>query len=184
VTDVTETDLMPEGETWAADEDVDPSGVDLGDLRVNFSQQEAEASFEELKPGRYLATIFSGEVAFSQSAKNKGKPYWKLRLKVQEGQPQAGASIFDNIMLFEGALYSLSGLMKALGYDISAGQVRVPQLEEIIGQPVGINVRIQPARHDKETGKDYDARSVVKGYWPAKGGARGGIVSQASSLEP
>lgn len=167
MTDV-DTTMLPEGDTWATDEE--ENGGFTGDIRVNFSSEEAESkSFDDLPPGKYLVAVTDGKVRFcGPASKNPGKPFYNLEYTVQDG-PHTGRKLFDNVMLFEGALYSLSGLMKALGVDISAGGFVVPKVSDLLGQKFIARVKIQPARTVGD--KTYDARPEVKGYFPVSTGS-------------
>src|SRR6185503_1735600 len=135
---------------------------------VNISSQEAEStSLDVLPSGKYLCNIVEGSVEeVKPGKKNVGKPYWKLRFVVQEGK-FAGRSIYGTVMLFEGALYSLSQIMKALGYDVTAGDITVPDVEELEGKTIVVRGQKKPASTDPDTGRDMPERFEVKGYQPA-----------------
>jgi uncharacterized protein DUF669 len=160
-------------------------GDELGDLRVNFSQKEAEAeAFDNLPSGKYHVRITSVEVKRSTTKKNWQKPYYACTYVVVEGAYE-GRKIFDNVMLFEGALYSLSGLMKALGLSVAQGSIAVPKPDELLEQEFVVKLSIQPKRTVKdEEGNDvtYDARNQVKGYYPIKVMA-GKVVGGSSSID-
>lgn len=134
-------------------------------LRVNISSKEAEStSLDVLPSGKYLCNIVEGSIEeVKPGKKNVGKPYWKLRFVVQDGT-FAGRNIYSTVMLFEGALYSLSQLMKALGYDVNAGDITVPDVSDIEGKTVIVRGQKKPASTDPETGRDMPERFEVKGY--------------------
>ena len=69
-------------------------------------------------------------------------------------------------MLFEGALYTISQIMKAMGIDVEAGEVEVPDIEELLGQEFMAKVKITGARKVGE--KEYEARNDITG-WKAIG---------------
>ena len=69
-------------------------------------------------------------------------------------------------MLFETALYSLSQILKALGYDVSAGEIIVPDVGELEGQTLIVRGQKKPASTD-ENGRDVPERFEVKGYQAA-----------------
>jgi hypothetical protein len=134
-------------------------------LRVNFSEKEASSearSMELLPRGDYHVAITDIELRESQSEKNFGKPYWGMEFTIQEG-PYDNRKLWTNCMLFEGALYTFAQLMKALGYDTSAGEFEVPDPNDLIGQQVVVAVAKQGKRTNKETGEEYDERNEVKG---------------------
>lgn len=112
-------DLLPDGAGGKSNDEWDPAegedSIDLSDLRVNLSQQEAEAeSFPDLVAGKYRVAIFKIQVQRSKSAKNGGKPMYNVTYKVQDGQHK-GAQIFgDYWCLWEGAMYTYVQAVKAI----------------------------------------------------------------------
>jgi hypothetical protein len=185
-----DADLLPDGaggpgnDEW--DTNVEQEEIDFGDLRVNMSSQEAEAeSFPDLVAGKYRVAIFKIAVKRSTSAKNPGKPMYNITYKVQDGQFK-GAQIFgDYICLWEGALYSYSQLIKAIGFPVVSGSNRVKTPAELQGKTLIVRLGMGKANTvlDRATGetKTYDARLQVKGYFPD---AHASNATQADSLLP
>lgn len=140
-------------------------------LRVNFSDKEAtSAALDPIPRGEYHVKITDVETRYSKSEKNEGKPYWAIEFTVQEG-PYSDRKVWTNCMLFEGALYTLSQLMKALGYDVSEGESEVPDGDDLISRDVIVRVTIRP-----ETDQ-YSAQNEVKaikawGDAPKPGGGK------------
>src|SRR4051794_27567435 len=81
------------------------------ELRVDFSSEELSSearTFDPVPTAKYPVTITEYEVRKSKGEskpENKGKPYWNLRLRVNEGKHE-GRLFFANVMLFKGAMYS------------------------------------------------------------------------------
>lgn len=150
-------------------------------LKVNFTDQEAGSSVREVPPsGEYLVAITDGErKEVKPGRKNTGKPFWQLRLVIQDGA-YAGTSLISSVMLFDGALYSLAQLMKALGYDMNAGDFIVPELDDIIGKNVNVKGYKKPATTLAD-GTELSERFEVKGFKPA---TRSGTKTGDSSLLP
>jgi hypothetical protein len=150
----------------------------MSQLRVNLSSQEAEStSLDVLPSGKYLCNIVEGSVEeVKPGRKNVGKPYWKLRFVVQEGK-YAGRNIYSTVMLFETALYSLSQILKALGYDVAAGEITVPDVGELEGKTLIVRGQKKPASTDPESGRDIPERFEVKGYQAANVTAKTGDSS-------
>lgn len=134
-------------------------------LKVNFSTEEASAEARVILPtGNYVVNITEGELKeVKPGRKNTGKPYWSLQFVVQEGQ-YAGARLFGSIMLFDGALYSLSQLLKALGYQVGTGDFEIPTLDEIMGKTIVIYGQKKPA--ETKDGTELNERFEVKSYKP------------------
>lgn len=120
----------------------DSVDINATELRVNFSDEEASSeafSFEPLPSGRYPVTITEWEMKRSTSEKHNGKPYWALTLRVNdEVENYGGRKLWANIMLFEGALYSLSQLMKALGgeFEEVLKTGKIPHGDSLVGKEV------------------------------------------------
>lgn len=132
-------------------------------LKVNFTDQEATSVVREIPPsGEYLVSITDGEIAIVKPGKkNTGKQFWKLKFVIQDG-PYAGTTLLSTVMLFDGALYSLAQLMKALGYDINSGDFVVPGLDDIIGKQVNVRGFKRPA--ETKDGQELSERFEIKGY--------------------
>jgi hypothetical protein len=135
-------------------------------LKVNFTDEEAGSKVREIPPtGEYLVAITDGEIKeVKPGRKNTGKPFWQLRLVIQDGA-YAGTTLISSVMLFDGALYSFSQLMKALDYDVNTGDFKVPDLDDIIGKNVNVRGNKMPAKSLPD-GTDLSERFEVKGFKP------------------
>jgi hypothetical protein len=164
---------MPDVDDFMPDDSL-PSGS--SGMRVNFT--DAEAKSEALKPipaGEYHVKLTDVSLeTCGPTSKNPGKPYWGLVFTVQDG-PHEGRRVRTNAMLFSPALYTLSQLLKASGFDIQAGEFELPDPETLITNDYLIKVKIKP-----ET-DDYDARNDIRSI-----GAYNGKVptSREQSLLP
>lgn len=137
-------------------------------LKVNFSQTEAESKVREVPPsGEYHTKITEIEhKEVKPGSKNVGKPYWNIKFVVQSG-PYAGSPLFSNIMLFEGVdgtLGSLAQFLKALGFDVQAGEFELPDPEELMGKDINVKGSKLLAGHDKKTDRELPERFNIRGY--------------------
>jgi len=160
-------------------------------FRVNFSEKEAssEGRGADLMPrGNYHVKVTDGSIEeCGPDSKNPGKPYYNLECTIQAG-PHAGRKLFTNAMLFEGALYTITQIMKGMGISVTAGEMIIPSLEEIINTDFIVAVVQQGKRTVGD--KEYDARNEIKSFMrfdaskvtTATGGATAG--SGKSSLMP
>lgn len=133
-------------------------------IKVNFTSEEAESTVREIPPsGEYTVNITNGVLKeVKPGRKNVGKSYWQLTLVIQEG-PYAGASLMSSVMLFDGALYSFAQLMKALDYNLGAGEFFAPELDDIIGKTVNVKGFKMPAKTMPD-GQELSERFEIKGY--------------------
>jgi len=158
-----------------------------GGIRVNMSAKEgASVTLEPLPSGKYLMAITDCEVEKVKNAPapgkkdNRGKLMFKIELTVQDGDYE-NRKAWTNVMLFDGALYSLSQMVKALGYEVvEKGESAefqipgfaaniVPGAEWWMGKQFVVRTQLMPKRKDKTTGKEYQERTEVKGFMSAKG---------------
>lgn len=140
-------------------------------LKVNFTDQEATSTVREVPPsGEYVCNIVDGELKEVRPGKqNSGKPFWSLRLVVQDG-PYSGSTLYSSVMLFDGALYSFAQLMRSLGYDVNSGDFIVPQLNDIIGKTVNVRgIKRPPSQFE---GRELPERFEVKGFKSANTGIK------------
>lgn len=137
-------------------------------LKVNFSQNEAESTVREVPPsGEYHCKITDIEAkTVNPGSKNAGKPYWNIKFVIQSDK-YAGSTLFSNIMLFEGedgTLGSLAQFLKALNFDVQAGEFELPDADQLITRDINVKGTKQLAGHDKKAGRDLPDRFNVRGY--------------------
>lgn len=177
--ETSEVDLMPGGT---------PEDVDLSDLRVNFSSQEAESEaldFEPVPAGKYPVAITDVEVRFcGPESKNPGKPYWAVEMTVQEGKYE-NRKFWGNVMLFEGALYSLAQLLKATGNQAALDSGKIPEGQTLVGKQMTITVaKVRDTYREKRDGDGTEKffKNEVKGYRSTTEGVAAGAGSSGSLL--
>lgn len=146
---------------------------DTAGLRVNFTQQERESTareYELMPSGTYTCNIVECKLKLSKSEKNPGKPMYAMTLVVTKGKYQR-RRLWTHIMLFDGALYSFSQLMKALDQPLDGS---VPRADFFIGKTVDVTVGTQKERpknsedkrpvHTIPDGEKYSAKNEIGGF--------------------
>jgi hypothetical protein len=138
-------------------------------IKVVLSNEEASSEVREPVPlGWYKATISDVELKEVKNAPqpgkkdNRGKPFYSIEMTINEPDAFEGRKVFTNAMLFEGALYTISQIMKAMGLSVEPGEMEVPDIEELLGQEFMIKVKITGAR--KVGDKEYEARNDISGF--------------------
>lgn len=155
-------------------------------LKVNFTQSEADSTAREVIPsGSYLCNVTDVKTStVKPGSPNEGKPYWNIRFTVQDGK-YAGNSVFGNIMLFEtdkeGTLSSLAQLLKALGYEVTPGEMELPEDEELLGKPLMVIGRKLLAGYDTKARRELPDRFKITGYRKADAAS---VKSSPSSMLP
>jgi hypothetical protein len=98
-------------------------------IRVNMSDKEASSvDREPLPSGKYHYKITDVELTYTkETAKHPNAPYLAFELTVQDGK-YASRKDWTNAMCFDGALYTISQILKALGapIDPNGGEVNIP----------------------------------------------------------
>jgi hypothetical protein len=156
-------------------------------IRVNFSDEEAGSearSFDALPSGSYDVYITEIETReCGPQSKNPGKHYWNVMFTV-DGGPHDGRVLFTNVMLFDGALYSLAQLLKATGHADALETGNVPGPDAFIGERVTVNIRKQKDTYkmEKEGTDEVLWKNEVKGIKAVKDA--GGSSSGGGSLLP
>lgn len=148
-------------------------------LKVNFSTNEASSEARVIPPsGEYTVNITDGEIReVKPGKKNTGKPFWQLKFVIQDG-PYAGISLMSSIMLFDGALYSFAQLMKALGFDVTAGDFEVPALDDIIGKTINVKGYKRPpeTKDNQELNERFEIRNYKSSGKPSANSASASIL--------
>ena len=129
---------------------------------INFSKDVVESTqgdgvFEPIPVGNYDATIFNikaGEFGDPKPGKgnNKGKPFWNVQYRIADGE-YTNRRLFQMVGLFtnwgavsptpneDGAVnFNLPQLLKAVGVDVTEGDVKLPTSEGLAGTEVTIKV--------------------------------------------
>jgi hypothetical protein len=144
-------------------------------IHVNFTDQEASSEardFDPLPTGKYNVYITDIELKESTSEKNFGKPYWAMEFTVADG-PYVDRKLWTNCMLFDGALYTLSQLLKATGHEDAIKTGKIPDAETFIGQQVVVSAKKEINKYamnkERESGienPEVQYRTEVKGIKP------------------
>jgi hypothetical protein len=137
-------------------------------FRVNFSSKEASAegrSTQLLPRGDYHVKVTEGSIEeCGPESRNPGKPYYKLECTIQSG-PHAGRKLFTNAMLFEGALYTIVQIMKAMGLSVEPGEMMVPSINEIMGNDFIVGV-VKKGESTGTDGRKYDEKNEINSFMP------------------
>jgi hypothetical protein len=163
-------------------------------------------TLEPLPSGHYLMAITDIDLdQCGPDSKNPGKDMFKVELTVQDGDYE-NRKAWTNVMLFDGALYSIAQMIKAQGVDIKevgdSAEFQVPgfAVNEIpgpeywMGKQFVCRVKLVGKRKDPKTGKEYDERAEIKGFmspknWdpnkaPKKATAEAGTATRNTSILP
>lgn len=171
-------DLLDDQEDYGIyDEDMGDEG-----FRVNMTTEEASSEGLDLTPlpnGKYLVAVTGVKVRkVSNPPKpgktdNRGKPYFNFELTIQEGKYE-GRKTWANAMLFEGALYTITQMLKAVGATFNGndfqvegfGQNVIPKGDWWMGQQMVTFIQTRKGGK-KEDGTNYEDRSEPRSFFPA-----------------
>jgi hypothetical protein len=152
-------------------------------IRVNMSEQEASSTDrgDALPIGKFHFKITDMDIMFvkdqnaqGEANKNAGKTYINFEFTVQdtpgEWQQFAGRKDWTNAMCFDGALYTISQILKALGMDVPAtGGFVIPDKREFyIGKDImgrrGTNKNDYQMVPDGKGGNRKELRVQLRGF--------------------
>lgn len=126
---------------------------------LNLSNTKSE--YENLPEGRYTVSVVEAE---EKVGNDSGKPYLWLQLAVTgDDDNYANRRLFVNMTYDEEKAFMLVQFLKAIGYtDDELQEVSIDEnfLKEIIGQEIGVQVKIDPARGE------YAAKNSIKKIFP------------------
>jgi len=141
------------------------------DLRVDFTDVQTRP--EPIPAGWYHARITQTELRRVANGDNKGKPYIWFEFTIQGGQYE-GRHVWTNGMLFGNALFTVKGILEALGED---GSFSAAEIMDLVDQKeLQIKVSVKP-----ET-PQYEASNDIRRYKSLQESSS--TASQAESLLP
>lgn len=106
-------------------------------IRINVSDKAVPRKKKKLDLGWYKLRINHVELRESQSEKNPGKPMYNFEVEItDDSEPfdENGASKFGgyvdwiNACLWEGAEFTIVGILAALGREVEPGELDVPDI--------------------------------------------------------
>jgi hypothetical protein len=158
-------------------------------IHVNVSEQEDRSGeYQPLPSGKFHVIITDVEPKESQSENNFGKPMLYFYMTIQDG-PYADRVMGVNACLWDGALYTIIGILKALGkYEDckTANGLEIPDAPEFyLGGELyarrGVNQNTKKKNPEDDPASWIEVRGFAK-Y--ERTGASGSTPSKAGSLLP
>ncbi len=134
---------------------------------ISFSADALESkggSIEPVPAGSYNATVFDIKEETVRSGPNEGKPRFNVQFRISEGQHE-NRRVFSYVPLYAGNdAWKAASFFKALGYDVKAGNFKVPATADILGKGIGVRVKV---------GTDIEGkpRNEVSGFDKATSGS-------------
>lgn len=144
-------------------------------VKVNVSDQEDKSGgdYVPLPAGNYKCVITDVEPKNSQSDKNYGKPMLYFRFTIQDGV-YADRVLGANACLWDGALYTIIGLLKAIGeYDNCKGSdgLAIPDAPEFyLGRELMVRRGLNRKAKKENPEDEPHTWLEVKGFSSAQSG--------------
>jgi len=142
-------------------------------ISLNFTAEDLSSNstgdYGVVPAGSYNATIFDVKQETVKSGPNEGKPRFNIQFRISEG-PSENRRVFGYVALYKaGDYWKTQAFFKALGYDLTAGEFKVPTPQELSGKAIGVRVKV---------GKDQDGndRNEVAGFDTASASALRDVV--------
>jgi len=158
--------------------------MDTDGIRVNMTEQEAKSTDREPLPqGKFHYVITEMEIMFVKEMgadgpnKNAGKPYINFEFTVQDGK-YATRKDWTNAMCFDGALYTISQILKALGMEVPAeGNFKIPSQRDFY---IGKHIWGRRGTNKNDRNDDGTLRIQLRGFSKYDGGTSTADATPAS----
>lgn len=111
---------------------------------ISFSADalESKGTSEPVPAGSYNATVFDIKEETVRSGPNEGKPRFNVQFRISEGAHE-NRRVFSYVPLYAGNdAWKAAAFFKSLGYDVKAGNFKVPATADILGKPIGVRVKV------------------------------------------
>ena len=141
---------------------------------MKFSEDVLESkgstSMEPVPAGSYNATVFDIKEETVRSGANEGKPRFNVQFRISEGQYE-NRRVFSYVPLYvANDAWKAAAFFKSLGFDVKAGNFKVPDTNDILGKPIGVRVKVG-------AGLNGEARNEVGGFDKPTDGADALVAS-------
>jgi hypothetical protein len=157
-------------------------------IRVNFTDTEkygqSSLGRDPLPTGKYKVAITDIETRESgPAAKFPGTEYLAFEFTVQDGDYQ-GRKLWANASLLPHALYTIKGILEALGYETTGNELDF-EVDDLLNRELVVRAVKKPARkytdsqgNEKEADEGNDVKSFYKAdASTAAAGSKGGKSS-------
>lgn len=150
-------------------------------ISFNISQEALDASassdYTPVPEGSYNATIFDIKQEFVKSGPNEGKPRFNVQFRLSDA-PYENRRVFSYVALYAaGDFWKTKAFFSALGFDMAAGTFTVPEVQDLLGKPIGVRVKV---------GKDQNGadRNEVAGFDKATSGSAADALMASVGATP
>ena len=151
-------------------------------MKIDFTGVEGQKGFTPVPAGKYLIEVTDyRQGTASENAKNAGAPTisWEFTIQSTVGGEEvitdrtgeevkvADRKVWENMTIVENSFWRLKAFLEACGFDVS-GEIDFDP-DEVVGSTLIAKVGVQPARKNKDTGDEYEARNAVKAFFAIEG---------------
>ena len=106
-------------------------------------------SMEPVPAGSYNATVFDIKEEEVRSGPNEGKPRFNVHFRISEGKYE-NRRVFSYVPLYAANdAWKAASFFKSLGFDIKAGNFKVPAVPDLLGKEVGVRVKVGKDMNDQ-----------------------------------
>lgn len=141
-------------------------------------ESKSTGSLGPIPAGSYNATVFDIKEETVRSGPNEGKPRFNVQFRLSEGAYE-NRRVFSYVPLYvANDAWKAAAFFKSLGYDIKAGNFKVPEVNDLLGKSIGVRVKVgedlngQPRNEvsgfDKPTTGGADALAATLGAVPVE----------------
>ncbi len=112
---------------------------------ISFSAESLESKSGPIEPipaGSYNATVFDIKEEQVRSGPNEGKPRFNVQFRISEGEYE-NRRVFSYVPLYAGNdAWKAAAFFKSLGFDVKAGNFKVPATADLLGKGIGVRVKV------------------------------------------
>jgi len=158
-------------------------------IRIDFTGVEGRKAFFLIPNGKYIVEItdYTDEEVTGEESENKGARMinWEFTVEsTEDGDEEItsrvrdpktkrsseetvkvkGRRVFDRMVMVEGSYWRIKAFLDACWYDTSGEIALYP--DQMIGERLLVQIGQQPAKKNRKTGQEYNARNKVNDFFP------------------
>lgn len=100
------------------------------------------SSYEPVPAGSYNATIYDVKSETVKAGPNEGKPRYNIQFRLT-GEGVENRRVFGYVALYvANDFWKTQAFFSALGYDMKSGKFVVPEVNDLLGKPIGVRVKV------------------------------------------
>ena len=131
-----------------------------------FSEIPDQKTFEPVPAGVYTLKLTDWLEKPVASGKNKDEDLIVLTFEIDEHEKEEynGKRVFENITWVQESMPRVKAMLRSMGMQEPEDDEVTFEWDELLGNQVTVKLRIVPAKKDKKTGAEYEAKNAITKY--------------------